>query len=96
MAVDLVELADARVRAVGVDALDRVLVADQHRVVVPLLAVVGEAAGAVQQVGDGRYAVVTHERDRGALDDLPGELVVADELEDLVVVDLRVELLDPA
>jgi hypothetical protein len=80
----------------GVDAVDHRLVADQHGVVVPLLSLVLEPAGAVQQVADGGNAVVAHEGDRGALDVLPRELVVRDQAQDLVEVDGRVELLDAA
>ena len=71
------------------------IVGDEDRVVVALDAVVLELTCAVEQRGDGRDAVVAHERDARPLDVVPRELEACGQPEDLVVVHLRVQRLDP-
>src|SRR6476659_4464337 len=92
--VDPVQPAQRGVGALGVDALDRGLLTDEQRVVVPLDAVVLELASPVEQPRDRRDAVVAEEGDAGALGVVTGELVAAGEPHDPVRVALRVERTD--
>jgi len=74
------------VRALGVDAVGDRLLLEEQGVVVPLDPVVLELPGPVEQRGDRRDAVVAQEGDRGALVEVPGEVVAAGEGDDPVAV----------
>ena len=69
-------------------------VEQQHRVVVPLLGVARELAGAREQAADRRDGVGAEQRERQRLRDVPGELEGGGDPRDLEVVVVEVKAFD--